>query len=351
MSDLIDFRSDTVTRPCAKMRNAMADAQVGDDVYGDDPTVNRLEALAADMAGHEAALFCSSGTQTNLLALMTHCQRGDEYIVGNSAHTYKYEAGGAAVLGSIQPQPLDFEPDGTLDLNKVEALIKEDDYHFARTRLLALENTTAGKVIPQSYIGDARAFAQTKNLAFHLDGARAANAAVAQGIELSELTGQFDSVSICLSKGLGAPVGSVLCASRDFIKEARRARKMLGGGMRQAGTIAAAAIYALENNILRLAEDHENAAYLAGKIDDLGCADFSVASVATNMVFVKIASKVLIELNDHLREHGIILINDPDRLLSADAPYVNARLVMHKDVSRSDIDLLIKNVHGFLLRS
>jgi len=204
----VDLRSDTVAQPCNGMRLAMSQAEVGDDVFGDDPTVNYLQQQTAEMAGHEAGLFMPSGTQSKLVGLLTHCQRGDEYIVGQQAHTYKYEAGGAAVLGSIQPQPIEFEVNGTLDLNKVEAAIKPGDFHFARTRLLALENAVAGKVIPQQYIEEARHFTQERGLILHLDGARAFNASVAQGIPLKEITGRFDSVSLCLSKGLGAPVGS-----------------------------------------------------------------------------------------------------------------------------------------------
>ena len=251
----VDLRSDTVTQPCAGMRRAMADAEVGDDVYGDDPTVNRLESFAAELTGHEAAIYCSSGTQSNLIGLMGHCQRGDEYIVGGVAHTYKYEGGGAAVLGSIQPQPIEFEPDGSIDLEKAAAAIKEDDPHFARTRLFALENTVGGKVLSQAYLDAARSFADEHQLILHLDGARVANAAVAQELSIGDVTRRFDSVSVCLSKGLGAPVGSVLCGSRELIHEARRVRKMVGGGMRQAGIIAAAGLFALENNVSRLAEE------------------------------------------------------------------------------------------------
>ncbi|MBW1888509.1 MAG: aminotransferase class I/II-fold pyridoxal phosphate-dependent enzyme, partial [Deltaproteobacteria bacterium] len=225
---LIDLRSDTVTKPTSEMRVAMAEAEVGDDVFGEDPTVNRLESLAAEMLGTEAAIFTSSGTQANLLALLSFCERGDEYIVGQQAHNYGWEGGGAAVLGSIQPQPLDFEDDGTLDLHKVAQAIKPNDFHFARTKLLCLENTQAGKVLSLDYIQKAS-----------------------------------DSISICLSKGLGAPVGSILCSTRERINKARRWRKVLGGGMRQAGIIAAAGIFALKNNVERMAEDHNNALILA----------------------------------------------------------------------------------------
>ncbi|MCP4117975.1 MAG: low-specificity L-threonine aldolase [Desulfobacteraceae bacterium] len=326
---MIDLRSDTVTQPCSGMRTAMANAEVGDDVYGEDPTVNRLEALAADMTGMEAGLFCSSGTQSNLLALMSHCARGDEYIVGQQAHTYRYEAGGAAVLGSIQPQPLELEPDGTLDLGKVEGAVKPDDFHFAKTRLLCLENTQGGKVLPMAYIEDAEAFAREKGLKFHLDGARIFNAAVKLNITAKEITTRFDSVSVCLSKGLGAPVGSVLCAGRSLIEEARRWRKMLGGGMRQAGILAAAGIYALENNIERLEQDHDNAARLEKGLAGIDQLVIAPAPVRTNMVFVRVKSRDS-ELADFMEQKGIIIEKGDD-----------LRLVTHLNVSSRDIDTVI----------
>ncbi|MDE2431030.1 MAG: low-specificity L-threonine aldolase, partial [Burkholderiales bacterium] len=258
-----DFRSDTVTRPGAAMRAAMAAAEVGDDVFGDDPTVHQLENLAARMLNKEAALYLPTGTQANLIALMAHCERGDEYIVGQKAHCYRWEAGGAAVLGSIQPQPLTNQADGTILLADILDAIKPDDPHFARTRLLALENTTGGKVLPAQYVNAATALARQHGLNTHLDGARLFNAAIKSGVAASALAENFDSVSVCLSKGLGAPVGSVLCASAPLIAKARRLRKMLGGGMRQAGIIAAAGIYALQHHVERLADDHANATLLA----------------------------------------------------------------------------------------
>lgn len=242
---VIDLRSDTVTQPTPGMRDAMASAPSGDDVYGEDPSVNHLEAELAKRLGFAAALFVPTGTMSNLLALMAHCERGEEYIVGQQAHTYKYEGGGAAVLGSIQPQPLEVQADGSLDLAQVAEAIKPDDFHFARTRLLALENTMQGKVLPISYLAAARAFTREHGLALHLDGARLYNAAVKLGVDAREITQHFDSVSVCLSKGLGAPVGSVLCGSSALIAKARRLRKMVGGGMRQAGSLAAAGLYAL----------------------------------------------------------------------------------------------------------
>ena len=237
---IVDLRSDTVTRPTPAMRAAMAGAEVGDDVFGEDPTVNRLEAMAAERFGHEAALFVSSGTQGNLLALLSHCGRGDEYICGQRAHNYRTEGGGAAALGGIQPQPVEVEPDGTLELGRVAAAVKPDDFHYARTRLLSLENTFSGKVLPLAYMREARDLCDRRGLALHLDGARVCNAAVKLGVEVAEITSLFDSVSVCLSKGLGAPAGTLLAGSRDFVAEARRWRKVVGGGMRQIGVVAAA---------------------------------------------------------------------------------------------------------------
>lgn len=332
MMTIIDLRSDTVTRPCNAMRNAMAQAEVGDDVFGDDPTVNTLQQQTSDLAGHEAGLFMPSGTQSNLVGLLTHCQRGDEYIVGQQAHTYKYEGGGAAVLGSIQPQPIEFAPDGTLDLDKVAAAIKPDDFHFARTRLLALENTLAGKVIPQHYIGEARRFTRERGLIMHLDGARAFNAAVAQGIPLKQITAQFDTVSLCLSKGLGAPVGSVLCGSHTFIAAAKKWRKMVGGGMRQAGILAAAGLYALQHNVERLQEDHENAKWLANQLRSMPVlnGDETFVRQETNMVFVRLPPRLAEVLPDYLRQRRILIL--------AMNPL---RLVLHKDVGRADLERFV----------
>jgi threonine aldolase len=325
----IDLRSDTVTRPTDAMRQAMATAVVGDDVYNEDPTVNRLQELAAGMLGTEAALFVVSGTQSNLLAIMAHCQRGDEYIAGQSAHCYRFEGGGAAVLGSIQPQPLEFEKNGTLDLDKVALAIKPDDPHFARSRLLCLENTQDGRVLPLDYLKKARSFSREKNLALHLDGARLANAAVSLDVSLKEISRHFDSVSLCLSKGLGAPVGSVLCGSRELIATARRWRKMLGGGMRQAGIIAAAGIIALEEGLERLAEDHANARRLAEGLAELGL-PVDPATVQTNMVFLNLPQEECAELTLCLRVRNI-LVSGRGCL----------RLVTHRDVSAEDIETVI----------
>jgi threonine aldolase len=323
---VIDLRSDTVTKPTAEMRAAMAAAEVGDDVYGEDPTVNRLESFAAEKLGKEASIFVVSGTQSNLLALLSHCERGDEYIVGQQGHTYKYEGGGAAVLGSIQPQPLDYEADGTLDLAKVEAAIKPDDPHFARTRLLCLENTQAGKVLPLAYLRQAREFCNRKGLGLHLDGARIFNAAVDLGVPVTEISRQFDTVSVCLSKGLGAPVGSVLCGPRDLIAKARRWRKVLGGGMRQAGVLAAAGIYALQNHVERLKEDHDNARALASALSGMNGIRVS-GGPYTNMVFMSVEPSRFNGLREWLRERNILI----------GAGYGTARLVTHLDVDRTDI--------------
>ncbi len=323
-TELVDLRSDTVTRPSEGMRRAMAAAEVGDDVFGNDPTVNRLQALLAERLGYEAGLFMPSGTQSNLAALMTHCQRGDEYLVGQNAHTYRYEGGGAAVLGSIQPQLIDHAADGSLPLEKIAAAIKPDDPHFARTRLLALENTIGGKPLPLAYCAQATAFAHERGLATHLDGARLFNAAVALGVEPQRVAAGFDSVSICLSKGLGAPVGSVLLGNRDFVARARRPRKMLGGGLRQAGVLAAAGLYALEHNVARLAQDHANAQRLADGLRALG---LEVEGSHTNMVFVQLASAQAASLSAFMAERGVLIMSG-----------TRLRLVTHLDVDTAGIE-------------
>jgi len=334
-NDVIDLRSDTVTRPTEAMRRAMAAAEVGDDVFGDDPTVNRLQAELAEMLGYEAGLFAPSGTQTNLIALMTHCQRGDEYIVGQDAHTYKYEGGGAAVLGSIQPQPIENGADGALPLAKLAAAIKPDDAHFARTRLLALENTIGGKVVPLAVCRELTTFAHGKGLATHLDGARLFNAAVALGLAPREVARGFDTASICLSKGLGAPVGSVLVGPREFIERARRPRKMLGGGMRQAGVLAAACLHALEHHVARLAEDHANAQRLADGLRTI--AELTIDGPYTNMLFVTVPAERLAALNAHMAPRGVLLL--------ARSPTL--RLVTHLDVDRAGIDRAVAAFKDF----
>ena len=324
---VIDLRSDTVTKPTADMRAAMLAAEVGDDVYGEDPTVNRLEALAASRLGKESAIFVSSGTQSNLLALMSHCERGDEYIVGQQGHTYKYEGGGAAVLGSIQPQPLDFEPDGSLDLDRVASAIKPDDPHFARTRLLCLENTQGGKVLPLEYLKRAHEFTRARGLGLHLDGARIFNAAVHLKVPVTDISRYFDSVSVCLSKGLGAPVGSVLCGSKELIAKARRWRKVLGGGMRQAGILAAAGIFALEHHVERLARDHENARALAQALSSIEGITVAASGAQTNMVYISVEPQRAARLRESLKSQGILISGQG-----------SIRLVTHLDVDRADIE-------------
>ncbi|MBU2953722.1 low-specificity L-threonine aldolase [Marinobacter sp. F3R08] len=333
---MIDFRSDTVTRPTAEMREAMASAEVGDDVYGDDPTVNSLQAHAAERLGFEAALFTATGTQANLLAIMSHCGRGDEYLCGQSAHNYRYEGGGAAVLGSVQPQPIDNEPDGSIDLDKARAAIKANDFHFAITRLLSLENTIGGKVLSLDYQQQARAFCDDHGLQLHLDGARIFNASVKSGCDVTEITKYYDSVSVCLSKGLGAPVGSLLLGTSAFIDRATRLRKMVGGGMRQAGILAAAGQIALTQGPLRLHEDHENAAYLSAGLAAIPQLDINPASTQTNIVYARCRAGQAPQLRDYLLNQGI--------LITAGDP---VRFVTHQDVSRQDIDVLLECIRQF----
>jgi threonine aldolase len=321
---MIDLRSDTVTRPTPAMRAAMAAAEVGDDVFGDDPTVNALQARIAATLGKEAALFVPTGTQSNLCALMAHCGRGDEYIVGQMAHTYRWEGGGAAVLGSIQPQPLPQQGDGSITLAEIEAAIKPDDAHFARTRLLALENTWGGQVLPLDYIEAATTLARRKGLATHLDGARVFNAAVATGTPVGEISRHFDSVSVCFSKGLGAPAGSALVGSQEFIARAHRIRKMLGGGMRQAGVLAAAALHALDHHVDRLADDHRHASALAEGLQ--GLAGVQVQTPQTNIVFVDLAPEKAAGVVARLREAGVLCTG-----------LYRLRFVTHLDVSAADI--------------
>ena len=321
---MIDLRSDTVTQPSRGMREAMSRAEVGDDVFGDDPTVNRLQEVLAGRFGADAGLFFPSGTQSNLAALMAHCQRGEEVILGQDAHTYCHEAGGAAVLGSIQPQPLDNEPDGTLDLAKVEAAIKPDDSHYAITRLLAIENTISGKVIGRQYLADFVKLARKHGLSSHLDGARIFNASVKVGISVAELCHGFDTVSVCLSKGLGTPAGTVLVGKKDVIDRARRIRKMLGGTMRQVGILGAAGLYALEHNVDRLAEDHANAERLAKGLAALG---LPVDPVQTNMVFVTLPKETAAALKAHLDKSGVVTLGG-----------ARLRLVTHLDVNAQDVD-------------
>ena len=310
----------------------MAAAETGDDVYGEDPTVIQLEKLAASLTGKEAALFVSSGTQGNLLALLSHCERGDEYIAGNDAHTYRFEAGGGAVLGGIQPQPIPFNERGELEIEAIRQVIKPDDYHFAKTKLVCLENTTAGKVLALDYLSEFSDFALSQGLGRHLDGARVFNAAVQLGVNVKEISQYFDSMSICLSKGLAAPVGSLLVGSNELILKARRWRKMVGGGMRQAGILAAAGIYALEHNINRLAEDHQHASALAKALAQLS--SFKLHSMpVTNMVLLDLEAERYKSLQQYLADNGVKTSTQ--------------RWVMHRDVSSANIDQLIELCRNF----
>ena len=315
---------------------AMQNAEVGDDVYEEDPTVIALQDTLSNITGHEAGLFFPSGVQSNLVALLTHLGRGDEYIVAQNAHTYKYEGGGAAALGGIQPQPVEEGADGVMDLNKVEAVIKADDIHFAKTRLLALENTTGGLVVSLDYMQSARDLAKNHGLQFHLDGARVFNAAVALGRPVGELTSMFDTVSICLSKGLGAPVGSVLVGSKSFINRSKRWRKTVGGGMRQSGILAAAGLYAIQNNVQRLREDHDLASYLAEQLRQFDDIDILRGDAQTNMVFFNLKSGRYDELLEFGKLNGV--------LFGGRQP---VRMVTHKDLSREYVDTAVERLGRF----
>lgn len=337
MSTMIDVRSDTVTRPSDKMRAAMAGAAVGDDVYGDDPTVNELQEFAADLLGHEASLFMPTGTQSNLVALLTHCQRGDEYIAGADAHTYKYEGGGAAALGGIQPQTVPFGADGGIDLADVAAVLKEDDVHFARSRLLCLENSQHGRVQTMSSMQEAQAFTRQHGMRLHLDGARMANAAVSLGASLKDIAQCFDSVSLCLSKGLGAPVGSLLFGDKAFVGQALRWRKMTGGGMRQAGILAAAGRIALTDGVARLQEDHDNATYLAAQLASVKGINVRQGWTQTNMVWLDFEEDCGAALSAAAKESSILL----------SAYGRTCRLVTHCDIGRADLDRLASVISGF----
>ncbi|MGN6384566.1 MAG: low-specificity L-threonine aldolase [Dyella sp.] len=332
----VDLRSDTVTRPTAAMRAAMVEAAVGDDVYGEDPTVNALQQRLADDLGFEAGLFVPTGTQSNLVGLMAHCERGDEYIVGADAHTYRWEGGGAAVLGSIQPQPIPQDADGTLPLDKVAAAIKPIDPHFPRTKILALENTWWGRALPLDYLAAARAFTRERGLGLHLDGARLFNAAVASGVPAREITQYFDSVSVCLSKGLGAPVGSVLVGSAALIEKARRWRKVAGGGWRQAGLLAGACTYALDHHVDRLADDHARAARLAEGLAAIP--NVKLLGQHTNMVYVDVPVDRLRDLDVHLRAREI-------RIGIGYTPTL--RLVTHLDVDDEGVARTVAAFEAF----
>lgn len=345
MSGRVDLRSDTVTRPTAAMYAAMVRAPVGDDTHGEDPTVNALQERIASMLGFEAALFVPSGTQSNLCAILAHCARGEEYIVGQMAHCYRWEGGGAAVLGGVQPQPIEHEPDGTLSLARIESAIKPDNEHHAPSRLLALENTLGGKVMPDDYLASATALARRHGMTTHLDGARLFNAAVAQAAvsgrtpeaEARHIASRFDSVSVCFSKGLGAPVGSALCASKPFIARARRIRKLAGGAMRQAGVLAAAAQHGLDHHLAQLANDHGLALRLYEGLR--GLHELQVEKPQTNMVILELrgaAREHVGELVQHLARQGIVV-----------ATSYQLRLVTHRDVDAAGVDRVIAALRGY----
>jgi threonine aldolase len=356
---MADFRSDTVTQPSEAMKQHMFSAALGDDVFQDDPTTLELQRYAADMLGFEAALFAPSGTQTNLIAMMSHCQRGDEAIVGQQWHTYKWEGGGMAVLGSIQPQPLELQADGTLLLSDIAAAIKPDDPHFARSRLIVIENTVGGKVLPLSYMRDVAVLAKNKGLACHIDGARLMNAAVALAPQHNltaqqmarELCQGYDSLSLCLSKGLGCPVGSLLLGSNEFIARARRVRKMLGGGMRQSGILAAAGLYALQNNIDRLAQDHAHCRRLADGLTLLAAQSpalqgkLTALPVHTNILFTDVELSLAEQLVPYLTERGVKLTGS--NYQSANGSIKRLRWVCHLDISRDDIERTLQAVTEF----
>ncbi len=343
MTAIVDLRSDTVTMPCADMRAAMSAADVGDDVYGEDPTVNALEERAAELLGKQAARFFPSGTQSNLAALLSHCGRGDEFLVGQGYHVYRYEAGGGAVLGGATPFPLPVAEDGSIAAADVTAAVKPDDPHYPVTRMLSLENTHSGKAVPLAKIEAPAQAARAAGLSVHLDGARLFNAAAALGVPASAIAAHADTVSICLSKGLGAPVGTVLCGSVDLLARAYRMRKILGGGMRQAGVIASAGLFALNNNIERLADDHARAAKLAAALADMGIYALDPApektnqSTPTNMVFMSPPDGAGEALAAHMRALGVEIGSHYDAF----------RLVLHKDIDDAGLARAIDGFAGF----
>ena len=337
-----DFRSDTVTMPDAGMREAIAYASVGDDVYGDDPSVNALEERVAKLLGKKAGLLVTSGTQSNLIAILSHCRRGEEFLSGNRYHSIKDEAGGASVLGSVVPHALPVEVDGSIDKESLLAAIKPDDIHMPISRLLCLENTVSGRIQSKTNLDSLNRVARENGLKTHLDGARLMNAVISTGISAADYSVEFDSVSLCISKGLGAPVGSVLVGDESFIKTGRRLRKMLGGGMRQAGVIAAACDYALSNNIERLVQDHQRAFELARRLVDIEIAHVSVNEVETNMVFLQLPKSLSLDLRAFLADRDII-ISPPSK--SSEPTF---RLVIHKDITDASIDDLVKGVTDYL---
>jgi threonine aldolase len=341
---MIDLRSDTVTQPTEAMRRAMAAARLGDDVFGEDPTVYALEALAAKLTGKEAALFVPSGTMANLVSLLTHCGRGDEIILGDQAHIFYYEQGGSAQVGGIHPRTVPNRTDGTLDLGAVVQAIRPDDVHFPRTRLIVLENThnrCSGAPLPPAYLQEAADLAAAHAIKIHVDGARIFNAAAALGVTVKALAQTANSLSFCLSKGLAAPVGSLVCSSADFIQRARRNRKVLGGGMRQAGVLAAAGIVALETMTDRLAEDHANARRLADGLHRLPGIEIDPARVRTNIVYARIkppappAAEIVARLN---AQNVKVLAIGPDQI----------RAVTHHGITEADIERSLEVFRGIM---
>jgi threonine aldolase len=333
----IDLRSDTVTLPTPKMREAMANAELGDDVYGEDPTVNRLQRMAAERLGKEDALFVPSGTMGNLIAVLANCGRGDEVIMGDCAHTFLYEAGGISALGGVHPHLIPNNPDGTLSIQDIKDAVRKDDIHFPKSKLLILENThnrCGGVSLSRDYMLEAADTAHQSSLSVHLDGARIFNAAVDQGISAHELTEMVDSVTFCLSKGLCAPVGSVLCGSKPFIHEALRLRKQLGGGMRQAGVLAAAGIVALEEMVDRLAEDHHRAEMLAEALSSIPDVALDKGSPNTNMVYINLDPALGISAkacSENLKKQGV--------LAGITGPY-HFRMVCHYWIKDEDIPVV-----------
>ena len=334
---MIDLRSDTVTKPSPEMYEAMANAEVGDDVYGDDPTINELEELVAGTLGFEAGLFVTSGTQSNFTSVLTHCGRGDEYIIGESYHIYKSEAVGTAALGGVIPQTVPVLEDGSIDIDAAMGKVKSDDMHFPRTRLLCLENTYNGKPLPPDYMKRATTAAKKHKLHSHLDGARLMNAAIANRCTPKELADSFDTVSLCLSKGLGAPVGSVLVGKKDFINEARRVRKMLGGGMRQAGILAACGVVAIKNQVDRLIQDHALAARLASELAQIPDVETEPQGANTNMVFIKVKQEYRAPLQNFLKQEGVLIGGRPPTF----------RLVLHRDIKEGDVNKTVASIAKF----
>jgi len=336
---MIDLRSDTVTLPTIEMRNVMVTAIVGDDVYMEDPTVNELERLSAELVGKEAGLFLTSGTMGNLVAILTCCQRGDEVIMGDQSHTFCYEVGGLSALGGVMPHILHNQPDGTIKIDQILDAIRGKDIHEPFTKMIVIENThnrCGGVAITKEYMDQIGDITREKSLSFHIDGARIFNAAKKLNIGVKELLTNVDSITFCLSKGLGAPVGSVLCGSYDFIQRARKIRKQLGGGMRQAGIIAAGGIYALSHHIDRLEEDHHRAIELAIGLNSIPGINLHLNSPQTNMVFIKLNfqnQKTIDQLCEHLQSEGILIgITGPSTI----------RLVTHLNINDEDINKTIQ---------